>query len=169
MGALIMTKGTKRLVAHYNEEFDSWISFYKDASVLPKFNRAGANISIWNDLVQTIKDTSTTNDHSDRADNLTLLPRKHKKHVNLEARWKYFLQSVLTQTNQNKLADVLYQALTSQVVYITFDVRVGAAQDVTLASDVDDGSPIARITIVVVGPMLTTAVLKGGDPPDLDP
>ena len=55
MGALIMTKGTKRLVAHYNEEFDTWIDFYRDASVLPKFNRAGANVSIWNDLVQKLR------------------------------------------------------------------------------------------------------------------
>jgi hypothetical protein len=167
MGALIMTKGTKRLVAHYNDEFDSWISFYRDTATLAKFKRTG-NIDIWNDLVRTITDTSTTNDHTERADNLTLLPKKHKKHAHLEARWQYFLQTVLSQPNQNKLADALHRALTDANTYIVFDVRVGATQDVTLASDVDDGNPIARITIVTTGPMLIKASKKGGNPPDLD-
>lgn len=170
MGALIMTKGTKRLVAHYNDEFDSWIDFYRDPQTLAKFKRAaGANIDIWSDLVQKIKDTSTTNDHTERADNLTLLPKNHKKHQNLHARWKVFLQSVLTQANQNKLADAIHRALTDANTYIEFDVRVGAAQDVTLASDVDDGNPIARITIIITGPMLIKASKKGGSPPPLDP
>src|SRR5438477_10807191 len=95
MGALIMTKGTKRLAAHYNDEFDSWIDFYRDPTVLSKFKRGGANIDIWTDVVQKVKDTSTTNDHTERGDNLTLLPKNHKKHANLHARWKVFLQSVL--------------------------------------------------------------------------
>jgi hypothetical protein len=168
MGALIMTKGTKRLVAHYDDEFDTWIDFYRDPTILPKFKRSG-NIDIWNDLVQQIKDTSTTNDHTERADNLTLLPKNNKKHLNLHARWKYFLQTVLSQANQNKLADAIHRALTDANTYIAFDVRVGATQDVTLAPDVDDGSPIARITIVTTGPMLIKAAKKGGHPPPLDP
>lgn len=169
MGALIMTKGTKRLAAHYNDEFDSWIGFYRDPAILAKFKRAaGGNIDIWADVVQKIKDTSTTNDHTERADNITLLPKNHKKHANLHARWKFFLQSVLQQANQNKLADALHQALTDPNVYIAFDVRVGAVQDVTVVPDVDDGDPIARITIVTTGPMLKKSSVKGGDPPGLD-
>jgi hypothetical protein len=168
MGALIMTKGTKRLVAHYNEEFGTWIDFYRGPAILPRFKRAGANINIWTDLVQTIKDLDNTNDHTERADNLTLLPKKHKKHVNLEARWKHFLQTVLTQPNQNKLADALNRALTDANTYITFDVRVGTAQDVVLTAEHDDGNPIAMITIVTTGPMLIRAAKKGSNPPALD-
>ncbi len=169
MGALIMTKGTKRLAAHYNEEFDTWIDFYRDPAILAKFKRtAGADIDIWADLIQKIKDTSTTNDHSERADNLTLLPKNHKRHPNLHARWKYFLQTLLSQANQNKLADAICRALTDANTYITFDVRVGGTQDVTLDSDVDDGNPIARITIVTTGPMQIRPVKKGGSPPPLD-
>jgi hypothetical protein len=169
MGALIMTKGTKRLVAHYNEEFDAWIDFYRGPTILSKFRRGGANINIWNDLVQTIQDSSTTNDHTDRPDHLTLVPKKHRKHQNLEARWKFFLQTVLTQSSQNKLADHLHTALTGRNIYIVFDVRVGPTQDVILTSDVDDGDPIARITMVITGPMVATSAAKDGYPPDLDP
>ena len=168
MGALIMTKGTKRLAAHYNEEFDTWIDFYRVPATLAKFNRGGANIDIWRDLVQTITDTSTTNDHTERTDHLTLLPKNHKKHPNLHARWKMFLQSLLSQGNQNKLADALFKALTDPNVYIVFDVRVGATQDVTLAADTDDNQPIARITIVVQGPMAIAATKEYADLPSLD-
>jgi hypothetical protein len=168
MGALIMTKGTKRLIALYNDEFHSWITFYRDAPVLQRFNRSGRNIDIWSDIVQQIRDTSTTNGHTDRPDNLTLLPKEHPKHSNLNRRWRVFLQSELGQANKNKLADAIYQALIDPNVYIAFDVRLGGVQDVILAPDVDDGNRIARITIITTGAMPATASVKGGDPPDLD-
>jgi len=169
MGALIMTKGTKRLAAHYNDEFDTWIDFYRDPTVLARFNRAG--IDVWSDLVQTIKDASTTNDHTDRPDDLTLLPKKNNRHANLEARWKYFLQRVLTPANNTKLANLIHAALTAAPAnrYIVFDVRVGARQDILLAPDFDDGDPIARLTIIVAGALPVTSLDKDAELPDLDP
>jgi hypothetical protein len=166
MGALIMTKGTKRLAAHYNDEFDTWISFYRTPAVLSKFQRSG-NIDVWRDIIQTITDTA--NGHTQRPDHLTLLPPDHVKHVNLIGRWKFFLKSVLSQANQNKLADALHKALTDPNVYIVFDVVVGKTQNVTHTSDVDDGDPIARVTIVTTGPMLKISLTRNGDdPPPID-
>jgi hypothetical protein len=163
MGALIMTKGTKRLMAHYNDEFDTWIAFYRDPAVLPLFNRSG-DIDIWGALVQTITDLSTTNGHTERADHLTLLPKNNPKHAGLHARWKVFLQSILSQANRNLLADCIHTALTGTAVYIIFDVRVGPSQTVTLVADTDDNQPIARITIVVTQVMPVDAT---ADYPDL--
>jgi hypothetical protein len=94
MGALIMTKGTKRLAAHYNEEFDTWLNFYA-TSELQKFNRNGAHIDIWDDIIQSTTDNDP--DHTKRGDKLTLLPPDHAKHAHLHGRWRYFLKKVIGQ------------------------------------------------------------------------
>jgi hypothetical protein len=165
MGALIMTKGTKRLVAHYNDEFDTWIDFYRQPAQLNLFRRSG-DMQIWEDLVLTI--TDRTAGHSDRTDFLTLLPKDHPKHQRLSARWRIFLKTHLSQLNRNKLADLLYQALTGPNRYIVFDVRVGANQDVTLLADTDDGDPIARLTIVTTGALPAQPLKASDDLPPID-
>ncbi len=165
MGALIMTKGTKRLAAHYNDEFDTWLTFYK--TNIGSFARTG-DIDIWNDIVQKIKDTRTGIGHTERTDKLTLLPKDHPAHPNLLLRWQKFLQNVLTPTNQNKLCDAIHTALGSNSAYILFDVVHGASQDILFDnSQTDDGSPIAMITIVVKGHMPAVAA-DGDDLPPLD-
>jgi hypothetical protein len=170
MGALIMTKGTKRLAAHYNDEFDTWLTWYQDPARINVFNRNNADIDIWNDVIQnqTLTD-ARPNGHTERGDNLTLLPKDSPQHQNLHQRWRYFLQLVIGQPRQNLLADHLFAALQSNISYICFDVVLGNASDVLLAADVDDGQPIARITIVTTGHLRVTPHTPGGnDPPPLD-
>jgi|tagenome__1003787_1003787.scaffolds.fasta_scaffold20324031_2 hypothetical protein len=165
MGALIMTKGTKRLAAHYNDEFDTWLTFYK--TNIGYFARTG-DIDIWNDIVQRITDSRVGIGHTERTDKLTLLPKDHLAHPNLHLRWKKFLQNVLSQANRNKLCDAIHTALGTNAAYILFDVVHGASQDVLLdSSQSDDGSPIALITIVVKGHMPAFAT-DGDDLPPLD-
>jgi hypothetical protein len=161
MGALIMTRGTKRLAAHYNDEFDTWLQFYRKQANLDYFDRTKlpaakkGNIDIWSDLILTISDK--TAGHSARAnDKLTLLPPDHPKHPNLSKRWQLFLQNELSQTNQNLLVDHILTALQGPYVYIIFDVvpaASGGQQDVTLTFGSDDGQPIATINIVVTRAM----------------
>jgi hypothetical protein len=169
MGSLIMTKGTKRLAAHYNDEFDTWLTWYR-TTALHYFNRGGKNVDIWNDIIQVV--TDTTAGHSARpAPHLTLLPQDHPAHGHLHARWKFFLQNDFA-TRQNDLVDAIYHALQRKpnVAYILFDVRVGGPVPpppyVTLVYGMDpDGvTPIATITIVVAGPM--SRGVPGGHNPD---
>jgi hypothetical protein len=170
MGVLIMTKGTKRLIAHYNDEFDTWLSFYRQAGNITQFDRytygrANNNIDIWTDLVVTL--TDNTAGHSKRNDNLTLLPAiDNGKHRHLHARWKYFLQTILTQDNRNKLADYLFQALSNNSIqYILFDVVHQMSQDVFLDRGTDDAVQFAKITICTVS-MPTQPHTPGGHDPD---
>ena len=171
MGALIMTKGTKRLIAHYNDEFDTWIQFYRNH--INVFDRNAANIDVWNDIVQNaalVDAGSPANGHAAAANAPTLLPPPHPKHQNLLLRWKFFLQSVLTQNNQNKLADGIHDALLdTNVDYIIFDVVHKTAQDVTCVPDTDDGDSIVRITIYTVPMRKHPKTHNGHDPDDIDP
>jgi hypothetical protein len=160
MGSLIMTKGTKRLAAHYNDEFDTWLTFYK-TTALHYFNRGGGNIDIWNDIIQKVTDGTAGHSKRPPVDQLTLLPKDDLiSHAHLHARWKFFLQNVLL-TKQNDLVDAIYAALQTNCAYILFDVvaqgPVPPPPYVTLVYGNDAGSPIAKITIVVAA-----AMSKGG-------
>jgi hypothetical protein len=167
MGGLIMTKGTKRLAAHYNDEFDTWLTFYK-TTALHHFNRGGKAVDIWNDIIQVVKDS--TAGHSGRPNHLTLLPQDNPAaHAHLHARWKFFLQNDFA-TRQNDLVDAIYAALQTNCAYILFDVVVGGPAPpppyVTHVpgTDPDGVTPIATITIVVAGAMSTGG--PGGHNPD---
>jgi hypothetical protein len=153
MGALIITRGTRRLAGHYNEEFSSWLTFYKNKSNV--FNRGGSNIDIWDNIIQVVTDPRPGIGHTERADNFTLLPKDNAAHPNLHRRWRIFLKNELTQTNRNKLADAIHTALNIvNLAYIVFDVAPGAQQDVDLFDNgLDDGSRFAKITIFVTRPL----------------
>ena len=160
MGALIITRGTRRLAGHYNEEFSSWLTFYKNNRNV--FDRAGSDIDIWDDLIKVVTDTRPGIGHTERPDNLTLLPKDNSAHPGLHMRWRKFLKNDLTKTNRNKLADAIHTALGLSLAYIVFDVALGAQQDVDLdPNGLDDGSRFAKITIIVTGPM--SAAGEGND------
>lgn len=169
MGALIITRGTRRLAGHYNEEFSSWLTFYKNRRNV--FDRGGRDIDIWDNIIQVVTDTRLGIGHTERPDNLTLLPKDNSAHPNLHKRWRFFLKNELTQTNRNKLADAIHQALglnDPPVAYIMFDVVHGAQQDIDLDTNgLDDGSRFAKITIIVKAPM-AAAGFGNEDFPALD-
>src|SRR5258708_317476 len=115
MGGLIMTRGTKRLVAHYNDEFDTWIQFHRALINYYDVNTyGGAEIKIWSDVIQNpnlFDAAAPGNGHAATATDPTLLPPTHPKHANLHSRWQYFLESVLSKTNNAKLAKGVHDAL----------------------------------------------------------
>jgi hypothetical protein len=171
MGALIMTRGTKRLVAHYNDEFDTWIQFYRGNINVFDINTYGGNrIRIWDDVVQNaamVDAGSPGNGHSTAANAPTLLPPPHPKHQNLLSRWQFFLQTVLSPENNKKLAKGIYDALhDNNVKYIVFDVVHDGQQDVSAKPDTnEDGDSIYSIVIHTV-PMRKHPKTTGGHDPD---
>jgi hypothetical protein len=136
------------------------------------FNRGAGNINIWNGIVQNaalVDAGAPANGHAAAANVPTLLPPSHPKHPNLLLRWQFFLQSVLTSDNQNKLADGIYNALLdTNVDYIVFDVVHKTAQDVVIAADTDDGDSIVRITIFTVPMRKHPKTHNGHDPDEID-
>jgi hypothetical protein len=169
MGALIMTKGTKRLIAHYNDEFDTWIQFYR--GLINNFNVNSTDV--WTDIVQNaaiVDAASPGNGHAAAANAQTLLPPAHPKHQHLLSRWQFFLQSVLSKANNTKLAQGVHDALAdNNVVYIIFDVVHDDTQDVVITPDTDDGDSIVRITIHTVAMRKHPKTPGGQDPVDIDP
>jgi hypothetical protein len=153
MGALIRTKGTKLLAGHFNEEFCTYIDWYRNKQAAPPgvspaytlFDASGwpgNNV----DLLQ-ITDYLTDTDvrHSRRSDHRTLLPdsQSHPLHTNLDMRWRWFLNInnaavspyALTQANHNLIATDIYMAL-QDLSYnsITFDVVEDPSEQTVIAS-----------------------------------
>jgi hypothetical protein len=169
MGSLIMTKGTKRLIAHYNDEFDTWIQFYRGL-----INNFIVNSTdVWTDIIQNaaiVDAASPGNGHAPAANAQTLLPPPHPKHAHLILRWQFFLQNVLSKSNNTKLAKGVHDALAdNNVVYIIFDVVHDDTQDVVVTPDTDNGDSIYRITIHTVAMRKHPKTTGGQDPVDIDP
>lgn len=163
-----MTKGTKRLVAHYNDEFDTWLQFYRGLINIFNVNTT----DVWTDIIQNaamVDAASPGNGHATAANAPTLLPPSHPKHPNLLSRWQFFLQKVLSHGNNTKLAKGIHDALNDpNVAYIVFDVVHDNNQAVNIDTDTDDGDSIVRITIRTK-PMRKHPLTPGGnDPVDLD-
>jgi hypothetical protein len=158
MGGLIQTSGTKRLAAHYNEEFDTYIEFYRQSSVITFFDRAGTHLNVWDDIIQQIKQNNATDplgdfaDHTDRNDNLCLLPKDKKTHKNLLQRWKLYLKKVLPQAQHDQLIDAIYTALSDNTcTYIVFDAVQAAAYAIDATSKQDsDGNSFMMIVLETV-------------------
>jgi hypothetical protein len=155
MGALIRTMGTKLLIAHFNDEFSTYINFYRQAQNIQFFNAGGTS---YTDLLHATNSITDTGDpiHAPRSDHLSLLPYLAvpargaagvQQHANLENRWKWFLTTAnvsagaLTQANHDKIAAAIYTALSGTFDSITFDaVEVAGSQDVSAAVAYDEGS-----------------------------
>lgn len=167
MGALIKTKGTKKLAAHFNDEFDTYMPFWRaQQAAAPNalFNTAGGrNVDL---RAITLAVADATAGHSQRGDTLVLLPNihGHPVHAHLENRWLWFLNlanvgnGALTQDNHNKIAKGIYHALTDVTSggnpqpkwdCIIFDaVESGVTQDVALAVHRVDGRRVVEITLI---------------------
>jgi hypothetical protein len=164
MGALIQTKGTKVLVAHFNQEFSTYIDFYRKPATKALFDSGTrAYTSLYN-ITVTLTDPTDPN-HTHRTDRLTLLPDidagDHPagfRHTNLELRWLWFLQHGLNAGNDKAIAAGIFTAL-DDVSYsnITFSCVEGNAQGVTATSANDGGTKYQQI-------VLTTQVMATGSP-----
>jgi hypothetical protein len=178
MGALIRTKGTKRLIAHFNDEFSSYIGFYRDAAIMGQFDitlpsGAARNVDLLV-LTYSIKDPKDVN-HAPRYDHRCLLPQDNPKHAHLIARWLWFLNAgnaddgALAQRNHNKIAGYIFKAL-NDVTYssIVFDAVEASVQDVVFADESDGSTKYMKITLQT--PAMPTTSLYGPDSPlPIDP
>jgi len=187
MGALVRTKGTKRLVAHFNEEFGTYIDFYRTQSfggspILPMFNSALAGYKgLWW-LTLNLTDPGDAI-HSPRTDHLTLLPHlpadAKQRHKNLERRWVWFLNTAhvargsLTPANDQAIAGGIYTALSAKTgaTYdydsICFDaVEVNGPQTVSV-TDKFDGA-VKYMLIVLMTPPMPTGGGGANDPQPID-
>src|SRR4051812_18375594 len=105
MGALIRTKGTKRLIAHLNEEFSTYIDFYRDNKISTQFDSSKGTYPGLIGLTLSLEDPNDEIHAARPNDDLVLLPnlpstvagggKGHgkKKHPRLEARWLWFLNT----------------------------------------------------------------------------
>ena len=155
MGALIHTAGTKKLAAHYNDEFDTFIEFYRQANVIGHFNRNAVDWNVWDNVIQQIKHNNSTDpsgdfpDHTDRNDGFCLIPTEKKSHKNLLIRWRIYLKKVLPVTQHNELIDAIYAVLLDNSYdYIVFDVVEDMAYAIDATDHLDaDGSKYKLIVL----------------------
>jgi hypothetical protein len=105
MGALIATRGTRRLVTHYNHIFNSaQINTTRNTII----NDAVPQIGLY-DLFTTPSKSARMIRDITRRNNL-FLP-SFADHPNLQARWDYYLQYEFDQLNQERLRTLIAQAL----------------------------------------------------------
>lgn len=190
MGGLINTKGTRLLAGHFNNEFSSYIDWYRvlqnsfDAApaITPPytlFDAAGWPGGQVNLLDLTLSVTDIDPRHSRRSTHETLLPdiKGHSLHKNLEGRWKWFLTLPATSpyqlsaANHNLIAQYILTAL-RDLSYnsISFDVHENPPAQTVTPSDLPDSVngtavKIMQILLQVTGPIPQGAVLPLGLPP----
>jgi hypothetical protein len=177
MGGLIKTKGTKLLAGHFNDEFSTYIAWYRNKQVAPPgvapaytlFDATGwpgNNVDVLK-ITDYLTDTDVR--HSRRSDHRTLLPDSegHPSHTNLDMRWRWFLNLnnvpgspyALTQANHNLIAEDIFIAL-NDLSYnsISFDVvedPTGQTVVVSTHSDSVNGAAFKSMQILlkVTGPI----------------
>lgn len=184
MGALIRTKGTKLLAAHFNEEFSTYIDFYRKPKVAALFNTKSDAYTSLLDITNQLRDPADSV-HAPRPDHKCLLPYlpEGTRHRNLEARWLWFLNTAssangsLTAANDKKIANGIYKALTDmrgknpKYNNITFDaVQTDGKQNVSARATKDDGTVYMQVLLMTPRPMPdgTAALIGGPTPPPLD-
>jgi hypothetical protein len=181
MGALIRTMGTKLLIGLFNNEFSTYIGFYRQSQNMQFFDTSSTS---YTDLLHATNSIADTGDviHAPRSDHLTLLPYLPasraggvQQHPNLESRWKWFLTTgnasagSLTQTNHNKIAVAIYTALNDSTFNsITFDAVEGfGSQDVSATVAYDEG-PTKYMQIVLYTSAMPLGTPGSTNPPPID-
>jgi len=158
MGSLIQTAGTKRLAAHYNDEFDTFIEFYRQANVIGHFDRKGYAWNVWDNVIQQVVHSNATDpsgdfpDHTHRSDGFCLLPGDRKSHKNLITRWRIYLKKFLPPKVHNDLIDAIHDVLKDNSYdYIVFDVAEDPAYSIDATDQWDtDGSKYKLIVLKTV-------------------
>lgn len=164
MGGLIQTKGTKLLAAHFNDEFSTYIDFYRVAATKALFDTTSAGYTDLFTITNQVKDMVDPN-HTHRTDRKPLLPNidpgDHPagfRHTSLQARWLWFLHRSLLPTYDQIIAQGIFTAL-DDLTYsnITFSCVEGTAQNATATVGYDGGTKYQQI-------VLTTPVMTTGSP-----
>lgn len=173
MGGLVLTKGTRHLIQHFQKEFKAnRLSDLRNDNILGttipiKVAFADSSFDLLG-LTNTIK-----HNHSPRGDHKCLLPDDNSGgQPHLEARWMYFLgnnANVLTPTNHQKIRQLISMVLNDPSYdHIDFDCIDYTPQTVFSADEYDNtGQPAKYLRIVLGTPPLNKFP---GDPNlELDP
>jgi hypothetical protein len=162
-----MTKGTKLLVAHFNNEFSTYIDFYRDPATMALFNAGDPGYTDLFTITKQVKDLTDPN-HTRRTDRRTLLPNidpgDHPagfRHTNLQARWLWFLHRGLLPANDQIIAQGIYTALNdasySNITFSCVESAAGAVQTAAANAGNDGGTKYQQI-------LLTTPNMGAGSP-----
>jgi hypothetical protein len=183
MGALIATKGTRRLIKALNSAFDKGsisatkTSIAGDAALLQLFNTPSGTAPI----IQSICNNAT-------GKQLFLPPQDDNNHKNLLKRWKFFLGNELSNPNHELIRKFIWQVINGPsgltgpnaknskgdvFAAIRFDCVEGNIQTV-LASDEyrlkgndDDDTGLVKSTAFLKIVLITAPTANTTDP--LDP
>ncbi len=146
MGALIQTRGTRRLVKHYNDIFSSnklnstRTTILSDATLIALFDTPNASPTPIRDITQ-------------RNPRLFLPPDDRANHPNLLKRWDFFLQYEFHPTNHELLRGFLSKAL---------NLRSGAGGP-TGTNQNGDNYVAIQFDCVEAGPLQTQTVLQSDE------
>lgn len=172
MGALVLTKGTRKLIDQFTQEFshprlDDYRSDNIMGTTIP-IAQAFADPSI--DLLWLTR--NVRHRHSPRGDNRCLLPDDTTGHPHLEARWLYFLSNnpnVLTATNHQKIRKAISGALNDRSYdSIQFDC-IDCSPQTVFVSDEFDSSGLKYLRIVLGTPPMSKSPSAADPGLDLDP
>lgn len=165
MGGLIMTKGTRRLISHFNKEFGSSaahgnIAYYRQQANLAYFDRQGGTAVAPPYLYNV-------------SEQLNIYPPDNPNHANLKRRWQFFLATPaqgLTANNDLTIFDNIYDALHRRTYEsITFDAiedTNNLGQQVLVSDEnydinVSGGHKLTKRIVLVTAAMANVVVWNG--------
>jgi len=168
MGALILTKGTRRLIGHLNTQFSSSaghgnIAFYRAQIAL--FDRVGGTTPTGAPYLFGVCEALNS-----------LYPPDNPAHPNLKKRWQYFLTTQLLGGNDITIIDGIYRALHDRSYeLITFDAIEDIAQlgqQVWITDEQCDnntgGQHKKAMRIILVTIPMAAQVVYNGQPVPID-
>ncbi|SHG64372.1 hypothetical protein [Bradyrhizobium erythrophlei] len=162
MGSLVLTKGTRHLIKHFQKEFSPpRLADLRNDNILgtaTAIKTAFADPN--NDLLALT--LNVKHKHSPRGDNKCLLPDDSSGgQPHLEARWIYFLSNnsnVLTPNNHQIIRGLISTVLNdTSYGYIDFDCIEGPTQTVLPSDEFDNSgaNPVKYLRIVLVTPPMS--------------
>ena len=133
MGALIATKGTRRLVRHFNKIF-GWRGNNLATTKATITGDANLNFLFSTPSIGTPVIANISN-------NAFFLPNPHAAHPNLHKRWKFFLRYELTFENHELIRSAIWRGLNGTnllgvpYVAIQFDCIEGSPQQIRISDE----------------------------------
>jgi hypothetical protein len=169
MGGLVLTKGTRHLIKHFQNEFSGGrLKNLREDNILGTGTKiknafADSNVNLA-ELTYTVK-----HGHSGRGDKRCLLPDDNSSgQPHLEARWMLFLNSILYPDNHKKIREAISKVLDdTSYDHIDFDCIESTDQTVFVADEFDkpeSSNPKKYLRIVLA----TAAMSKFPGDPNLE-
>jgi hypothetical protein len=173
MGALIVTKGTRRLVHFFNGVFSSLTPFAAGNAYAAITTDLGPNSTIAPSPAYPFLYQLSEKYKGQRLDGKggdVFYPDYSADHKNLLPRWKFFLRKELDPTWHNEIGAALYEAITAGGYNkVVFDCVIGTVQEVMIADEYNfttDGKEDNKAGTKYMKIVLVTPETKAPDPRD---